>query len=87
MDTLNTTELWQMMEEVFIRPKNVTFNSYMLLTTKQIKRKSIEHFYRKLKDLSEKSKLGNQKNSLIRDFFIANMQDLEIEKELLKETV
>ena len=87
MDTLNTTELWQIMEEVFIRPINVTFHRNKLLTTKQIKGKSIEHFYGNLKELSEMCKFGNQENSLIRDFFIANMQDLEIEKELLKETV
>ena len=59
----------------------------MLLTTKQTNGGSIEHLYGKLRELSEKSELGNQEDTLIRGLFIANMQDSEIQKELLKKTV
>ena len=59
----------------------------MLLTRKQTKGETLDHFYGKLKVLSENCELGNQKNTLIRDLFTANMQDSEIQKELLKETV
>ena len=52
-----------------------------------IKGKSIEHFIGKIKELSENCELGNQEDTLIRDVFVANMQDPEIQKELLKETV
>ncbi|XP_075239365.1 uncharacterized protein LOC142334921 [Convolutriloba macropyga] len=59
----------------------------MLLTTKQSKGESIEHFFGKLKELSENCDLGNQEDTLIRDLFIANMQDPEIQRELLRETL
>ena len=87
MDTLTATELWQIMEQAFVRPQNLTFDRYMLLTTKQTKVKSIERFYWKLKEFSENCKLGNQEDTSIRDLFIANMQDSETQKKLLKDTV
>ena len=59
----------------------------MLLTTKQPKRETIEHFLGKLKELSENCELRNQEHTLIKDLFIANMQDPEIQIELLRKTV
>ena len=85
MDILTTAELWNIMESTFIRQRNITFGRYMLLTTKQSKGESIEHFFGKLKELSENSDLGNQEDTLIRDLFIANKQDPEIQRELLRE--
>ena len=85
-DTFITMELWRIMEEAFIRPRNITFDRYTLLTTKQIKRESIEHFYENLRNC-QKTVKSETKKTLIRDLFIANMQDSEIRKELLKETV
>ena len=75
------------MEATFIRQRNITFDRYMLLTTKQSKGESIEHFFDKLKELSENCDLGNQEDTLIRDLFIANMQDPDIQRELLRETL
>ena len=45
MDILTTAELWNVMEATFIRQRNIIFNRYMLLTTKQSKGESIEHFF------------------------------------------
>ena len=59
----------------------------MLLTTKQLKGESIEHFFGKLKELSKNCELGSQEDTLIKDLFIVNMQDPEIQKELLRETL
>ena len=59
----------------------------MLRTTKQSKRESIEHFFGKLKELSENCELGSQEDTLIRDLFIAKMQDPKIQRELLRETL
>ena len=87
IDILATVELWQIMENTFIRQRNVTFDRYMLLTTKQSKGESIEHFFGKLKELSENCNLGNQEDSFIGDLVIANMQDPEIQRELLRETL
>ena len=65
----------------------IYFDRHMLLTTKQSKGESIEHFCGKLKELSKSCDLGNQEDTLIRDLFIANMQDPEIQRELLRETL
>ena len=87
MDILKTAELWNIMKATFIRQRNITFDRYMLLTTKQSKGESIEHFFGKQKELSENCELGSQEDTLIRDLFIANMQDPEIQRELLRETL
>ena len=44
MDILTTVELWNIMESTFVRQRNITFDRYVLLTTKQSKRESNEHF-------------------------------------------
>ena len=87
MDILTTAELWNIMEATFIRQRNITFDRYMLLTTKQSKGESIEHFFGNLKELSENCELGSREDTLIRDLFIANMQDPEIQRKLLRETI
>ena len=86
-DILTTAELWTIMESAFIRQRNITFDRYVLLTTKQKRGESIEHFFGKLKELSENCELGSQEDTLIRDLFIANMLDPEIQRELLRETL
>ena len=87
MDILRTVELWNIMESTFIRQRNITFDRYMLFTTKQSKGESIEHFFGKLMEMSESFDLGDKEDTLIRDLFIANMQDPEIQRELLRETL
>ena len=54
------------MEEALIRPRNITFDRYVLLTTKQSTKESIEHFYGKLKELSETYGLGCWEDKLIK---------------------
>ena len=48
---------------------------------------SIEHIFGKLNELCENCDHGNQEDTLIRDFFIANMQYPETKRELLRETL
>ena len=87
MDSLTTAELWTIMEAAFIRQRNITFDSYVLLTTKQTRGESIEHLFGKLNELSENCELGSQEDALIRNLFIANLLDPEIQRELLRETL
>ena len=87
MDILTTAELWTIMESAFIRQRNITFDRYVLLTTKQTRGESIEHFFGKLKEFSENCELGSQEDTLIRKLFIAKMLDPEIQRELLRETL
>ena len=75
------------MNTTFIRIHNITFDRYLFLTRKQQKGEPIEKFYGHLKELSEKCDLGEEGDTIIRDIFIANMQNEDIQKEFLKETV
>ena len=87
MDILTTVKFSRIMEITFIRQRNITFDRYMLLTTKQSKGESIGHFFGKIKELSENCDLENQEDTLIRQLFIANLQDSEIQRELLRGTL
>ena len=51
IDTLATAEFWKIVEEAFIRPLNITFDRHVFLITKQLRGKTVEHFYGKLKGL------------------------------------
>ena len=52
-----------------------------------MKGEPVEKFYGCLRELSLNCDLGSHEESIIRDVFIANMQDGEIQRELLKETL
>ena len=84
INTLTTVELWKIIEDTFFGSRNINFDRYTLLTRGIKRRESIEHFFGKLKELSENCDLGSLEDALIRDLFIANMQDPKIQRELLK---
>ena len=87
LDEISTKNFWDVLNTTFIRIHNITFNRYLFLTRKQQKGEPIEKFYGHLKELSENCDLGEKGDTIIRDVFIANMQNEDIRKELLKEKV
>ena len=87
LDEISTRNLWDVLNKTFVRTRNITFDRYLFLTRKQQKGEPIEKFYGHLKELSENCDLGENWETIIRDVFIANMQNEDIQKELLKETV
>ena len=87
IDTLSTVNFWKIVEETFIRPRNITFDRHVFLITKQLRGETVEHFYGKLKELAENCDFENKEETLIRDVFITNLIDPEIQNELLKQTV
>ena len=86
IDRVTTKVLWECLDKVFIKQRNITFDRYTFLTRKQMKGEPVEKFYGCLRELSLNFDLGSHEESIIRDVFIANMQDGEIQRELLKET-
>ena len=87
LDGISTRNLWDVFNTTFTRIHNITFDRYLFLTRKQQKGEPIEKFYGHLKKLSENCDLGEKGDTIIRDVFIANMQNEDIQKKLLKETV
>ena len=53
IDTITTVDFWKIVEEAFIRPRNITFDRYVFLITKQLWGETVELFYGKLKELAE----------------------------------
>ena len=86
IDSVTTKVLWECLDRVFTKQRNITFDRYTFLTRKQMKGEPVEKLYGCLRELSLNCDLGSHEESIIRDVFIANMQDGEIQRELLKET-
>ena len=86
IDRVTTKDLWESLDRVFTKQRNITFDRYTFLTRKQLKGEPVEKFYGCLWELSLNCDLGSHEESIIRDVFIANMQVGEIQRELLKET-
>ena len=53
IDTLSTVDFWKIVEEAFIRPRNITFDHHVFLITKQLRGETVEHLYGKLKESAE----------------------------------
>ena len=87
LDKISTRNLWDVLNKTFFRIHNITFDRYLFLIRKQQNGEPIEKFYGHLKELSENCDLRKKRDTIIRDVFIANMQNEDIQKELLKETV
>ena len=86
-DEISTRNLWDVLKKTFIRIHNINFDRYLFLTRKQQKGEPIEKFYGHLKELYENCDRGEKGDTIIKDVFIANMQNKDIQRELLKETV
>ena len=87
IDTLTTVDFWKIVEEAFIRPRNITFDRHVFLITKHLRGETVERFYGKLKELAENCDFENKEETLIRDVFITNLIDPKTQNELLKQTV
>ena len=75
------------MEIAFIRPRNITFDRYVFFSRKQKKGETVEKFYSILKELAENCDFENREEVIVRDIFIRNMLDDDIQRELLRDTV
>ena len=82
VEKITTQQLWEELEPTIIRPRNVTFDRYLLLTRRQQKGETMEQFHSALRSLAEFYQLGGLEDDLLRDILTANMIDPEIQKEL-----
>ena len=63
------------------------FSLICFLLKTQKKGKSVEQFYSTLKVLSERCDFLNREEDIIRDIFITNMLDDDIQRELMRDDV
>ena len=84
---LTTFKPWELTEIALIRPRNITFDRYVLFSRKQKKGETVEQFYSILKELAENCDFENREEVIIGDIFITKMLDNDIQRELLHGTV
>ena len=85
MDRCSTNELIYDLGITFTRPRNKTFDRFQLITVQTNSNENLETFFSRLRELGSKAALGNVEEDLIKDFFIAKMNNSAIQKELLSE--
>ena len=61
IDTLSTVDFRKIVEEAFIRPRNITFDRHVFLIMKQLRGETVEHLCGKSKELAEKCDFENNK--------------------------
>ena len=84
---LSTLKFWDMMEIALIRTQNITFDRYVFFSRKQKKCETLEQCYSILKDSAQNWVFENCDEVIIRDIFIINILDDDIQRELLRDTV
>ena len=87
IDLCSTNELVYEHGLTFTRPRNLTFDRFQLRTVQQNANANLETFFSRLRELGSKCALGNVEEDLIKDFFIAKMNNSTstIQMELLSE--
>ena len=80
-------EFWEFLAIAFVRKTNVTFERHKLLNRKQRDRESLEQFWGALAEMAKKCDITAGEEEWIRDIFINNMKNYDIQKKLLTETL
>ena len=74
---MTTRHLWALLDDEFLKQRNINFEHYVFLTRKQLKGEPIEKFHVCLREPSLSCDRGSHEKFLIRDVFIAKMIDEE----------
>ena len=85
VDRCSTNELVYELGLTFTRPRNLTFDRFQWISVQQNPNESLETFFSRLQELGSKVVLENVEEYLIKDFFIAKMNNTAIQMELLSE--
>ena len=78
-------EIWDLLATAFVRKTNVTFERHKLLNRKQRERYSLEQFWGALAEMAKKCDIAAGEEEWIRDIFINNMKNYDIQRKLLTE--
>jgi len=70
-------------EEYYVPSTNVTYQRYVFFNRRQEDGETYEHYMATLKNLSLTCKLGELRNSLVKDVFISGIRDKNIQEKLL----
>ena len=86
INTISAFELFHELSLSFTRPRNTTYDRFLLFTCKQKDDEKLEIFHFRLKALGAHFRLGTTEDDLIKDLFRAFKNNSEILSEVLTET-
>ena len=72
-------------KECFEKPKNETLDRFKFLSRKQKENEPLKQFWNKLNGLAAKFNFGSITESLVKDVFIVNMNNKEVQQKLCTE--
>ena len=73
---------WELLKTTFTVTTNLTYERFKFLGRRQKENESLEKFHEILSELAKNCKLGELESALVRDIFITNMRNVEIQKKL-----
>ena len=72
-------------KDCFEKPKNETLDRFKLLSRKQKEHETLGQFWNELNGLASKCNFGNITESLVKDVFIVNMSNKDVQQKLCTE--
>ena len=72
-------------EDCFENPKNETLDRFKFLSRKQKENETLRQFWNELNGLAAKCNFGNITESLVKDVFIVNMNNKDVQQKLCTE--
>ena len=79
---INFAEFWELLKTTFTVTTDLTYERFKFFGRRQKENESLENFYEILSELAKNRKLGELESELVRDIFITNMRNVEIQKNL-----
>ena len=79
---INFAEFWELLKTTFTVTTNLAYERFKLFGQRQKENESLEKFHETLPELAKNCKLGELEPELVRDIFITNMRNVEIQKKL-----
>ena len=73
-------------DQYFTPKKNLPYTRFMFFTYNQTNEQTIDEFVTELKSRSRHCEFGTLRDSLIRDWIVAGIQDAKVRERLLRET-
>ncbi len=77
-------ELWMNLDNVFHRERNISVDRVALISRRQREGESLEQFHAVLTGLAAKCQLAQLEDELVRDIFIANIREPELQRRFYK---
>ena len=83
--TISLPDLLKNCKDCFQKPKNETLYRFKFLSRKDKERESLRNFWNELNGLAAKCNFGGITNSLVKDVFIVNMANQDVQQKLCTE--